>query len=599
MAPIGERSPSRTARRTPRSWAVTAAARCWCTRTPSVVPSSTNDGQPRTSCPASVRSTTSGSGSAGTSVSPRRSMDAVARESESCARPDSRPRSPATSGPSARTFPSASTTRTCGRRWAGREATSRSPGCTTGPPSPVSARATTSATGPRGVDPSGETSRSTERRVVRRGGERAAQRLGQRADQRGHQLLAQPGHEPAERVAVEGGEHLLRHGDGHAVVGGAGGEHVRQGQRDRGVQVRDVEVVGELLDAEPAARARRHVGARHGEQVGRLVAGLLPPGVEVAGGHDVGRDPGVVEGVDGGVVDDHVATAGALLDLADVGHERLVRGEERVPGPPVPLDQRVAQEQLSRQAGVDAGVADGPRRDERDAVQRDLLGRLDLPARGVPARFGVRPADQVPGDRLHPVRLDDRAVAREQPRRLDQLGRHHPARAGVLGPLGPCRPRRPWSRQHRAGRDGEPGPARARGSRWRRPPGTRCATAAPAAWRGGPSRPPPPRSPRRPTRRHPGGARRRGAGRRSGRARPPCTPAGAGRPGRTTRGRGRGAGARPGTSAGTRSCSATPAASAGSATARAGSAGPSPRPGTGGGRGRRGPRRRTAAAARR
>nr|BFE71022.1 hypothetical protein GCM10020092_043230 [Actinoplanes digitatis] len=247
--------------------------------------------------------------------------------------------------------------------------------------------------------------------------------LGQRPDQRDHDLLAQARHRPAEVLGVELVEQRERHPHGHAVAGRAGLELVAQRQPDAagepGVRV------GARVDG-VAARVDEQL-AGEGEQAGVGVPGRLPPRVEVPGGDDVGGDAGVVEGVHGLVVDGDVPAAGPVLDLLDPGQELGVLGEERVMGLPVPLDERVPDEQLAAHRRIDPGVADLAPGHDRQPVEGHLLvghhGALLL----LPVRLAVAALDQVRRELLGPLGLDARVHPAPEPRRLDQLGRHHPA----------------------------------------------------------------------------------------------------------------------------------------------------------------------------
>ncbi len=87
----------------------------------------------------------------------------------------------------------------------------------------------------------------------------------------------------------------------------------------------------------------------NGQQVRCLVPLLLPPRVEVPRGHDIRRDAGVVERVDLVVTDQQVAAAGALLQLLELRAQPRVVAEEVVAGLPLPLDQRVPDEQFAGQ----------------------------------------------------------------------------------------------------------------------------------------------------------------------------------------------------------------------------------------------------------
>ena len=99
-----------------------------------------------------------------------------------------------------------------------------------------------------------------------------------------------------------------------------------------------------------------------------LAAGLLPPGVEVPGADHLGADPGVVELEDRLVVHPQVPPAGALLQLGDLGQHRLVVRPEPVVGLPLPLHQRVPDEQLAADHRVDRAVLHPPAHDQRDPV---------------------------------------------------------------------------------------------------------------------------------------------------------------------------------------------------------------------------------------
>ncbi len=155
---------------------------------------------------------------------------------------------------------------------------------------------------------------------------------------------------------------------------------------------------------------------------------VLPPAVEVRARHHVGRDPGVVEVVQRLVVDEDVAPPRARLELLDLVEQRAVGGEERVPCLPVALHERAADEQRARELGVDLPVGDLAAGDDRQAVERRPLDRHDRAALALPVRLVVGALDQVAGERLDPARVDPRRGAAPEPRRLDQLRDHHPAR---------------------------------------------------------------------------------------------------------------------------------------------------------------------------
>ena len=87
------------------------------------------------------------------------------------------------------------------------------------------------------------------------------------------------------------------------------------------------------------------------------------------GGSDVGRDPPVVESEQRSVVSDDAAPSGSAFQLLGVGQKLAIGVEELVVGLPFALDQRVADEQLAGQHGVDPAERDRPGGDEGQAVQ--------------------------------------------------------------------------------------------------------------------------------------------------------------------------------------------------------------------------------------
>lgn len=130
--------------------------------------------------------------------------------------------------------------------------------------------------------------------------------------------------------------------------------------------------------------------------------------------YDMFGHPLVVEIEECVVVDEDVAAAGAVLQLLDLGEEFAVVGEELVVRTPVALDERVANEKFAGRLRVDPSVVDLALRDDRYAVQRDLLVRHHRRLVLFPVRFAVRALQQMPGKRLDPLGLDLRVHARPE-----------------------------------------------------------------------------------------------------------------------------------------------------------------------------------------
>ena len=87
------------------------------------------------------------------------------------------------------------------------------------------------------------------------------------------------------------------------------------------------------------------------EQVGSGAALLLPPGVEVGTGDHVGGHTRVVEVEERLLVHHDVAATRTVLELLGLLQEPAVGLEEPVPGVPLPLHQRVPDEQHPGDAG--------------------------------------------------------------------------------------------------------------------------------------------------------------------------------------------------------------------------------------------------------
>jgi len=188
--------------------------------------------------------------------------------------------------------------------------------------------------------------------------------------------------------------------------------------------------------ADVAGRVPDQQGGGEIQQIGLPAPRLLPPGVEMRRRYDVGRNEPVVEGKQLLVIDQDVAAAYAVLELLEVLAELLIVVEESVLGRPVALDQRIPDEQLTRHLRIDPPVGDFAAGNERYTVKRDPLVGHYGPALLLPVRLAVGALHQMGGQRLRPFRVDAGDVAAPQPRSLDQLPGHRPARRF----LGQCRP---------------------------------------------------------------------------------------------------------------------------------------------------------------
>ena len=260
--------------------------------------------------------------------------------------------------------------------------------------------------------------------AIRHGDEVATGCLWQRLHQRNHQVLAQSRHLPVESVIVDLVEDIEGDMDRDTVGSRSRLELIGQRQADAVLGPRLWVVVG--ADRIGIVTDQEVLG--EGQQIGLLPTGLLPPGVKVLAGHDIGRQPRVVEVDQRLVVDQDVSSPRPGLELGEALDQGSVVVEETVMRLPVTLHQCVANEQIARLFRIDAGIADLASDNQWDAIQGDLLqcdGRATLL---LPVRLAVAVLDQMPGQPFDRRRVCACVDARPQTGGLDELGRHDPLR---------------------------------------------------------------------------------------------------------------------------------------------------------------------------
>ena len=282
-----------------------------------------------------------------------------------------------------------------------------------------------------GVELAGLEGRHEGRRALGHRLQAVAMLLRHGLHQRRDLLLQQSRHQPLAAVCRDLVEHGQRHGERHAIVGLAGL-----------VQIGEFELLPEHLQ-----RGREAVGGdalglvAHqllARQVQQLWLGLLrrlAPGLQAGDVTHVRRQLAVVEGLDQGLVHQHVGAARLVFETLDLRHQALVVGEEghRACRPlgDLALHQALADEELAAQRGVDVAVGHAAAGVDHQTVERAAFPGAHR-ARGLrPVRLEHLALDQVAADLLHPLRLDARDAAPEQARGLDLLGGHDPL-AGLL-----------------------------------------------------------------------------------------------------------------------------------------------------------------------
>ena len=150
---------------------------------------------------------------------------------------------------------------------------------------------------------------------------------------------------------------------------------------------------------------------------------MLQPGATV----HVGRQLGIVKGVDQFLVDQHVLTPGLVLQLLDLGNELGVGGQERQARFPFTGHKGLADEDLACADRVDAAKVHAPVVVDHDAVQRGALQRHHFGGLFLPVRVQQLLLEQMAGHLLYPLRFDVGNATAEQARGFDQLGADDPA----------------------------------------------------------------------------------------------------------------------------------------------------------------------------
>lgn len=94
---------------------------------------------------------------------------------------------------------------------------------------------------------------------------------------------------------------------------------------------------------------------------------------------------------------------------------------------PVTLHQRVPDEQLAGQLGIDLCIADAAAWHQGQTVEGHPFKGHHGSALGIPVRLAVGLVDQIPGEPFHGLRFDTCGDATEQTTGLHQIGHYHPA----------------------------------------------------------------------------------------------------------------------------------------------------------------------------
>ncbi len=257
-----------------------------------------------------------------------------------------------------------------------------------------------------------------------------AHRLGQVAYQRDALGFQQPRHQPLQTLGRQRQQQGCRNAQGHAVTRVVGLEVVAQRQ----AQIAQTQRVRVLRCGDFAGLTGQHVFFAHDQQLRVVLAFGLVPAVERGRLVNLRRNPRFVEAVQGVFVSQNIATASLGFQLVELFQQAGIGTQALGPREDFATHQTFADEQLARYLRVDRPVMHGTTTDHDQAEQRDLFKRDDLPALLLPMRLEMILLDQVPGQRLDPVRIDLGHHARIQLGGFHQLGSHQPLRALLAQP---------------------------------------------------------------------------------------------------------------------------------------------------------------------
>ena len=260
---------------------------------------------------------------------------------------------------------------------------------------------------------------------VRHRHEVLAQCFGQLAHQGDALGLQHPRHQPFQALGRQLRQQRCWHPQGHAIARMVGLEVIRQWQ----LQLAELQFVRVMGGGDFVGLAGQHVFLAHDQQLRVLRAFDLVPAVEGGGLVDLRRDARVVEGEQGFLVSQDVTAARLGFQFVELLQQLAVGFQAARTGLDLATHQAFADKQLARQYRLNRPVMHGAATDHDQAVEGDLLVSHHLAALFLPVRLEVVLLDQVAGQRLDPVRLDLRHLARIELGGFHQFGGHQPLRA--------------------------------------------------------------------------------------------------------------------------------------------------------------------------
>ena len=253
----------------------------------------------------------------------------------------------------------------------------------------------------------------------------AAVFLRQGLEQGGDLVGQHAGHQPFGPHRIDLVECEERHGQGHAIVVGAGLEVVGRLKR----HTAHAQTLRELAVVDAVGLLAHQQFARQLEQTGLSATGSPPPALELLAAGDLGRHLRIEPVKEELLVDQQIGPADTRLELADLGHHFQVVTKKGAVGVPFACDQRLADQQFARQPRVDAAIGGTPLGIDHQAIDRAALEGDRLPGTPLPVRLAPAALDEMRGSLLDPDRIETGHGAAVEAAGVDHLGGHHPATA--------------------------------------------------------------------------------------------------------------------------------------------------------------------------
>ncbi len=251
----------------------------------------------------------------------------------------------------------------------------------------------------------------------------AARALWQAFQERLDLVLEHARHQPFGAFLAHLIEHEQRHGHGETIARVARAVQVA----GRAVHAAELDGLGEFIGGDARGLVAHELVFREAQQLGLALADGAKPLVKGGAAVNALGNGLVVEGVDQLVVHQHVLAPALVLQLFDLAHRLVIRGQEGPGAVPLALDQRAADEHLPRLDRVDAAITHAALVIDHQAIERGALVGHHVGLLLAPMRVEQLLPQQMAAHLFQPLRLDGGNAPAIQARGLHLLGGDDPA----------------------------------------------------------------------------------------------------------------------------------------------------------------------------